>query len=95
MTRAPSNQLLDVLFVLIREREEWPIKLLREKTQQPEVYLKEVWSEIVILHRNGEFNGTWGLMPSFKEVHSVANEIIFPCADQGREQVAAVCASNI
>jgi transcription initiation factor TFIIF subunit beta len=62
----PRNQLLDVLFGLFREREQWPVKLLREKTQQPELYLKEVLSEIATLHRNGEFNGTWELMPSFK-----------------------------
>jgi transcription initiation factor TFIIF subunit beta len=66
MTRMPRNQLLDALFALFREREQWPIKLLREKTQQPEVYLKEVLSEIASLHRSGEFNGTWELMPSFK-----------------------------
>jgi transcription initiation factor TFIIF subunit beta len=66
MTRMPRNQLLDALFALFREREQWPIKLLREKTQQPEVYLKEVLSEIATLHRSGEFNGTWELMPSFK-----------------------------
>ncbi|KAF8492548.1 transcription initiation factor IIF, beta subunit-domain-containing protein [Russula emetica] len=66
MTRMPRNQLLDSLFALFRDREQWPIKLLREKTQQPEVYLKEVLSEIATLHRSGEFNGTWELMPSFK-----------------------------
>jgi transcription initiation factor TFIIF subunit beta len=33
----PRNQLLDVLFALFREREQWPIKFLREKTQQPDV----------------------------------------------------------
>ncbi|KAH9173733.1 transcription initiation factor IIF, beta subunit-domain-containing protein [Lactarius sanguifluus] len=66
MARMPRNQLLDSLFSLFREREQWPIKLLREKTQQPEVYLKEVLSEIATLHRSGEFNGTWELMPSFK-----------------------------
>jgi len=62
----PRNQLLDALFALFREREHWPIKLLRERTQQPEVYLKEVLSEIASLHRSGESNGTWELMPSFK-----------------------------
>ena len=46
MARMPRNQLLDALFALLRKREQWPIKLLREKTQQPEVYLKEVLSEI-------------------------------------------------
>ncbi|KAI0280934.1 transcription initiation factor IIF, beta subunit-domain-containing protein [Russula aff. rugulosa BPL654] len=66
MTRMPHNQLLDVLFALFRKREQWPIKLLREKTQQPEVYLKLVLSEIATLHRSGEFNGTWELRPSFK-----------------------------
>jgi len=66
MARMPRNQLLDPLFALFRERGQWPIKLLREKTQQPEVYLKEVLSEIVTLHRSGEFNGTWELMPSFQ-----------------------------
>jgi transcription initiation factor TFIIF subunit beta len=66
MARMPRNQLLDALFALFREREQWPIKLLREKTQQPEVYLKEVLSEIATLHRSGEFNGNWELMPSFK-----------------------------
>jgi transcription initiation factor TFIIF subunit beta len=66
MARMTCNQLLDALFALFREREQWPIKLLREKTQQPEVYLKEVLSEIATLHRSGEFNGTWELMPSLK-----------------------------
>lgn len=66
MTRMPRNQLLDVLSALFRDRGQWPIKLLREKTQQPEVYLKGVLSEIAAFHRSGEFNGTWKLMPSFK-----------------------------
>jgi transcription initiation factor TFIIF subunit beta len=85
MTRMPRNQLLDALFALFREREQWPIKLLREKTQQPEVYLKEVLSEIATLHRSGEFNGTWELMPSFKGdgvglvvVAMSCNELTFP-----------------
>ena len=66
MARMPRNQLLDLLFGLYREREQWPLKVLREKTQQPEVYLKEVLSEIAFLHRSGEFNGSWELKGSFK-----------------------------
>ena len=84
MTRMPRNQLLDALFALFREREQWPIKILREKIQQPEVYLKEVLSEIATLHRSGEFNNTWELMPSFKRdgvgliiVVIGCNELIF------------------
>lgn len=66
MARMPRNQLLDMLFSLFREREHWPVKVLRERTQQPEAYLKEVLSEIAFMHRSGEHNGTWELMANFK-----------------------------
>ncbi len=68
MARIPRNQLLDELFRLFHEeRERWSIKALRERTQQPEAYLKEVLSDVAFLHRSGEFNGTWELMANFKE----------------------------
>ena len=67
MARIPKNQLLDLLFKLFAERETWPIKLLREKTQQPEAFLKETLSDIAFLHRSGEHNGTWELKENFKE----------------------------
>ncbi len=49
MAHMPHNQLLDMLFALIGEQEQWSIKLPREKTQQPEVYLREVLSEMARL----------------------------------------------
>ncbi|KAH8831735.1 transcription initiation factor IIF, beta subunit-domain-containing protein [Flagelloscypha sp. PMI_526] len=67
MARIPRNQLLDLLFTLFREQSHWSIKPLREKTQQPEAYLKEVLGEIGFLHRSGEFNGTWELKETFKD----------------------------
>ena len=66
MARMPRNQLLDELFRHFQERERWSIKVLRDRTQQPEAYLKEVLSEIADLNRSGEFNGTWELKPNFK-----------------------------
>jgi len=63
----PKNQLLDLLFKLFGERETWPIKLLRERTQQPEAFLKETLNDIAFLHRSGEHNGTWELKENFKE----------------------------
>ena len=66
MARMPRNQLLDMLFGLYRDREHWSVKQLRERTQQPEAYLKEVLSEIAFMHRSGEHNGTWELMSNFK-----------------------------
>jgi len=67
MARMPKNQLLDLLFRLFGEKETWSIKLLRDKTQQPEAFLKETLSEIAFLHRSGEHNGTWELKENFKE----------------------------
>jgi transcription initiation factor TFIIF subunit beta len=67
MARMPRNQLLDMLFKLYAEKETWPIKLLRERTQQPEAFLKETLSDIAFLHRSGEHNGTWELKENFKE----------------------------
>lgn len=67
MARMPRNQLLDQIFGLFKEIPRWGIKPLRERTQQPEVYLKEVLSEVAFLHRSGEHNGLWELKDNFKE----------------------------
>ncbi|KAF9007918.1 transcription initiation factor IIF, beta subunit [Cyathus striatus] len=74
MARMPRNQLLDHLFNIFRESPRWSIKTLREKTQQPEAYLKEVLGEISFLHRAGEWNGMWELKESFKDVDNVKAE---------------------
>jgi transcription initiation factor TFIIF subunit beta len=63
----PRNQLLDVLFKLFQDQDYWPIRALRERTQQPEVYLKEVLSEIATLHRSGEHAGSYELREAFTE----------------------------
>ena len=67
MARIPRNQLLDEIFRLFRDTPRWGIRPLREKTQQPEAYLKEVLSEVAFLHRSGEFNGLWELKDNFKD----------------------------
>lgn len=66
MARMPKNQLLDQLFSLFREKPMWSIKVMREKTQQPEQYLKETLGEIASLHRSGEHTGMWELSSNFK-----------------------------
>jgi len=53
MARMPRNQLLDNLFTLFQEQPRWGIRILREKTQQPEAYLKETLSQIAFLHKSG------------------------------------------
>ena len=66
MARMPRNQLLDNLFALFQDQPRWGIRVLREKTQQPEAYLKETLSQIAFLHKSGEFNGLWELQENFK-----------------------------
>lgn len=82
MARMPRNQLLDALFALFRDTPRWGIKPLREKTQQPEAYLKEVLSEIAYLHRSGEYNGLWEVKDTFKEegVGLSLNHEMKPCS---------------
>lgn len=67
MARMPRNQLYDLIFQLFRSPTRWGIKPLRERTQQPEAYLKEVLSEVAFLHRSGEHNGLWELRDNFKD----------------------------
>jgi transcription initiation factor TFIIF subunit beta len=65
MARIPRNQLLDLLFEAFRAQAYWPLRALRERTQQPEQYLKEVLTEVASLHRAGEHAGTYELKPQF------------------------------
>ncbi|KAJ7049469.1 transcription initiation factor IIF, beta subunit [Mycena amicta] len=67
MARIPRNQLLDLIFGLFREQPHWGIKPLRERTQQPEAYLKEVLSEVAFLNRAGEHASMWELKETFKD----------------------------
>jgi len=66
MARMPRNQLLDNLFTLFQEQSRWGVRVLREKTQQPEAYLKETLSQIAFLHKSGEFNGLWELQENYR-----------------------------
>jgi len=74
----PKNQLLDLLFKLFAERVTWPLKRLREKTQQPETL-----GEIAFLHRSAEHNGTWELKENFKE--GVRAYVVFALTGQVTE----------
>jgi transcription initiation factor TFIIF subunit beta len=66
MAHMPRNQLLDLIFQLFRDQPIWGIKPLRDKTRQPEVYLKEVLSEVALLHRSRAYNGLWELKENFR-----------------------------
>ncbi|KAF9534043.1 transcription initiation factor IIF, beta subunit [Crepidotus variabilis] len=78
MARMPRNQLLDLLFTHFQEQPRWSIRPLREKTQQPEAYLKETLSQIAFLHKSGEFNGYWELQENYKTAGIKAENVPGP-----------------
>ncbi|KAN0093369.1 Transcription initiation factor IIF, beta subunit domain containing protein [Tylopilus felleus] len=88
MARFPRNQLLDLLFQLFREQPRWSFKPLRERTQQPEVYLKEILNEIAILHRSGEYNGMWELSEIFAREGVKAENVPGPSSETNGGDVA-------
>jgi len=58
--RMPQNELLDILFKLFENQPRWTFKDLRNRSQQPDVYLRDVLS--FIARRSGD---QWELMPEF------------------------------
>jgi transcription initiation factor TFIIF subunit beta len=64
--RMPRNELMDLLFPLFRDSEHWSIRDLRNRTRQPEAYLREVLQEIGFLHRTGSAANMWSLLPAYR-----------------------------
>ncbi|KAK9466916.1 transcription initiation factor IIF, beta subunit [Lipomyces arxii] len=64
--RIPKNELLDLLFKLFEEYDYWGMKGLRERTRQPEAYLKEVLEPIAILNKKGPYTSKYCLKPEYK-----------------------------
>lgn len=67
-TRIPRNELLDLLFRLFEEYDYWTMKGLRERTKQPESYLKEVLDTMAVLIKKGPYAMKYSLKPEFKQV---------------------------
>ncbi|KAF2088371.1 hypothetical protein K490DRAFT_65048 [Saccharata proteae CBS 121410] len=59
--RIPENELMDMLSRLFREYRYWSMKSLKERTKQPEQYLRETLSKIAVLIRAGPFANHWTL----------------------------------
>ncbi|CAG7850225.1 SubName: Full=Uncharacterized protein {ECO:0000313/EMBL:CCA74305.1} [Serendipita indica DSM 11827] len=74
MARMAKNDLLDALFHHFRQKTHWSIKDLRQRVQQPEVYLREVLNEIAILERSGPNNGMYRLTENYMPVVEEAEE---------------------
>jgi transcription initiation factor TFIIF subunit beta len=57
--RIPKNELIDMLHKLFDDFEYWPMREIKQKTKQPEAYLKETLSDIADLVKSGSFASCW------------------------------------
>ncbi|OCL01832.1 hypothetical protein AOQ84DRAFT_443790 [Glonium stellatum] len=57
--RIPKNELIDMLHKLFDEFEYWPMREIKQRTRQPEAYLKETLSDIADLVKSGSFASCW------------------------------------
>ncbi len=61
----PRNELLDRLFTIFEKSRYHQFSSLRQETQQPETYLREVLQSIATMERRGAYTGYWGLRPEY------------------------------
>lgn len=66
--RMPKKDLLDLLFRLFEEYEYWSMKGLKERTRQPESYLKESLESIANLIKKGPYTSKYNLKPEYKRL---------------------------
>ena len=81
--RIPKDQLLDLLFDCFRQFQFWPMRALRQKTQQPDSYLRQVLEEIAVLNKTGPFTNTYSLSDAYKDKGGEAKDAIADVEDDG------------
>ena len=72
--RLPRNDLLDLLFTLFEEFDYWSLKGLKDRTKQPEVYLKEVLETMAVLIKKGPYAMRYSLKAEYKQIKQKKNE---------------------
>ncbi|KAH7326652.1 transcription initiation factor IIF, beta subunit [Stachybotrys elegans] len=84
--RIPKNQLLDLIFNCFREYQYWSMKALRQRTQQPDSYLRQVLEEVAVLNKSGPFANHYCLNEAYREqVGSDSKEAAAEAADDGAD----------
>lgn len=66
--RMPQKDLFDLLFKLFDEYDYWSLKGLKERTKQPEVYLKETLEQVAVLIKKGPYALKYALKREYKEL---------------------------
>lgn len=66
--RIERSALLDILFKLFEEYPYWSLKGLKERTKQPEVYLREVLDSMAVLNKSGPYAMKYSLQAEYKQL---------------------------
>lgn len=80
--RMDRDTLMNVLFRLFNEYEYWTMKGLREKTNQPEAYLKECLESVAVMERKGPYALKWRLKDEYRKSISVEKKAIHGSIDE-------------
>lgn len=82
--RIPKNDLLDLIFNCFREYQYWSMKALRQRTQQPQDWLKENLDEVAVLNKSGPFANHYCLSEAYRDkAGSGSKEAAAEAADDG------------
>jgi transcription initiation factor TFIIF subunit beta len=73
--RLERDVLMNLLFKLFNEYEYWTMKGLREKTNQPEAFLKECIESIAVMERKGPYALKWRLKDEYRKSIDVEKKV--------------------
>lgn len=74
-SRMDKKALMKVLFELFDKYDYWTMKGLKEKTNQPEVYLKECLENIAVMERRGPYALKYRLRDEYKKSREVERKV--------------------
>jgi len=66
MTRMPKQELINLIFACFSKQDHWNLKHLREATEQPTAWLKEILGELCVYTKKGPNKNTFELKPEYK-----------------------------
>ncbi|KAI2479236.1 Transcription initiation factor IIF [Pyrenophora tritici-repentis] len=72
--RMARSDLIDVLHSLFDEYQYWPMKAIKQRTKQPEQYLKEVLGDIALLVKSGPFASNWKRQAVFENQRDISKQ---------------------
>jgi len=96
-TRIAEDVLLDMLAAAFKEYKYWSMTALRQRTKQPEAWLKEVLSKVATRIDTGPVAGNWMLKPDAARIMKMVNEsdIVKDEKSAKQEDVAPIKLENV